>query len=283
MTREILPYPPVGSKGIVYARRSAPGERDQDESISFQVERRQAWLRERGYEILPAIEDYADGDSWNFYRDKLQELLRRARKQEFQIVVVAAKDRLSRKAEHRPVIRFFLHEASVKLHSLRPQEEERDEPFAGLIEAIEDEQDEQERIKIRERLNNGKLYRVQQQKLMACSFPLYGYRWADLDVARGKSRYVENPETAPAVRLAFRLATEGKTLEEICTALTLAGYPPPLYYRFLCGKLPRNRTARKAWTHPSVYTISGCLGGSHPYIRTTRDFTPAICNLAGRA
>jgi hypothetical protein len=46
----------------------------------------QAWLRGRGYEVLPAIEDYAAGDSWNFYRDKLQELLRRARNHEFQLV-----------------------------------------------------------------------------------------------------------------------------------------------------------------------------------------------------
>src|SRR5581483_363981 len=96
-------------------------------------------------------------------------------------------------------------------------------PEGQLIRFVRGYAAKVEHEKIRERMNRGKLARVQSGKPLPGPRPPYGYRWLDDE----KTRLEIDEATAAAVRRIFAWTAAGQSIHKTALALTAEGVPTP--------------------------------------------------------
>ena len=151
------------------------------------------------------------------------------RRKDFDVLLVHALDRLSRKQTHQGLILSEAEYAGVEWDSVT--EDIDNSPQGQILRAVIGGMAEMERLKIIERTQRGIRARAASGKLLAGPRPLFGYRWTD----ETKSRLDVDPDTAPIVERIYVEFLAGKTLRSISTHLTLDGTTTPTGKRTLWG------------------------------------------------
>lgn len=209
----------------VYCRVSGEGQRD-----NYSLPSQDAAIREhiaaKGYDLDERHvyhEVYTGAEIAG--RPELSRLRAAIRAGELDVVIVHHFDRLSRDPEDRVILRVEARQHNTTWESVLDPRADSDE--GRLVDYIAGYAAKVQRLRTREATQRGLRGRVQDGKLIPSNRPLYGYDFADPDEKRGKSRYVENAETAAVVRRIFAEAAAGATLRGIARGLTEDGIPTP--------------------------------------------------------
>jgi site-specific DNA recombinase len=203
----------------IYCRVSSAGQED-NSSLGTQEERCRAYATERGWAVSTVYREVHSGAEL-FERPQLSLLRESMRRKEFDVLLVYALDRLSRKQTHQGLILSEAEHAGVEWDSVT--EDIDDSPQGQILRAVIGGMAEMERLKIAERTMRGRLARVHAGKLMPGSKPPYGYRW------RGecKSALDLDPVTAPIIRRIFERIASGDTMHAIVRDLRARNVPTP--------------------------------------------------------
>jgi site-specific DNA recombinase len=217
----------------IYTRVSS-GLQEDNSSLSTQEARCRAYAEERGWMVTEVFREVHTGAEL-FERPQLTRLRETMRRREFDVLLVYALDRLSRKQTHQGLILSEAEYAGVEWDSVT--EDIDHSPQGQILRAVIGGMAEMERLKIAERTVRGRMARAQAGKILPGRAPLYGYCWRDAT----KAAYDVDPVAGPIVRRIFNSVTEGKTLRSIAIDLTRDGFPTP--------------SGNVKWSHSTIYTI----------------------------
>ena len=214
----------AGKRAIAYLRVSTSVQADEGLGLDVQRERVEKYAAEQELELLDVVEEVASGGvtngetfSWE-HRPVLLELLERAKHDEFDVLLVARLDRLSRDHVTLVAIERQLQGHGVEVVSVA-EEHNGDGPLAEFVRGQLALIGEYERALIRERLAAGKA-RARQRGKHAEGKPPYGYRSA-------KGLLTPVPEQAEVVRRIYRDAKLGLTPGKIAKRLNRDEIPSP--------------------------------------------------------
>jgi site-specific DNA recombinase len=210
---------PTRLRAVIYCRVSSSQQED-NSSLQTQEEGCRAYATERGWNVAAVYREAHSGVEL-FERPQLTLLRESMRRREFDMLLVYALDRLSRKQTHQGLILSEAEHAGVEWDSVT--EDFDDSPQGQILRAVIGGMAEMERLKIAERTQRGTRARAQSGKLLASGRPLYGYRWRD----GSKAAYDLNEATAPVVRRIFDEALSGASLRSITVSLTRDRVPTP--------------------------------------------------------
>jgi DNA invertase Pin-like site-specific DNA recombinase len=177
----------------------------------------------KGYELVDVVTEAASGAIRNGeevsyeHRPVLLELLERAKRSAFDVLLVAKLDRLSRDYPSLAILERKLQKAGVEVVSVA--EENGDGPIAAFIRGQLALVAELERAMILDRIGAGKAKGKQRGAFVGGRVP-YGY------VSVGKGQ-LEPSEQAPIVRRIFERAKGGASPARIARELSAEGVPTP--------------------------------------------------------
>src|SRR5918992_1227645 len=180
----------------IYCRVSSSGQED-NSSLDTQEAACRAHAAERGWRVVAVYREVHTGAEL-FERPRLTELRAAMRGGAFDVLLVHALDRLSRKQTHQGLILSEAEHAGVAWHSAT--EDVDDSPQGQILRAVIGGMAEVERLKIAERTVRGRRARAQAGKLLPGKAPLYGYRWRD----SSKAAYDVDPVLYDAVQARLR-------------------------------------------------------------------------------
>lgn len=204
----------------VYCRVSSAGQED-NSSLRTQEERCRAYAAEHDWEVAEVYREVHTGTEL-FERPQLTLLREAMRRREFDVLLVHALDRLSRKQTHQGLILSEAEHSGVGWDSAT--EDIDDSPQGQVLRAVIGGMAEMERLKILERTQRGTRARATAGKLLAGPRPLFGYRWRGED----KGAYDFDPTTSAVVRRIYDEFLGGRSLRAICLRLTAEGVPTPI-------------------------------------------------------
>jgi site-specific DNA recombinase len=214
----------VGTKAasprvVIYCRVSSTGQ-EENSSLQTQEERTRAYAHERGWNVTQVYREVHSGAEL-FERPQLTSLREAMRRREFDVLLVYALDRLSRKQTHQGLILSEAEYAGVEWDSVT--EDIDNSPHGQILRAIIGGMAEMERLKIAERTTRGKLARVQSGKLIPGGKPPYGFRWTGDD----RSALEIDPVEGPIVRRMFEEIAAGGSLHGVVAYLRANGISTP--------------------------------------------------------
>jgi site-specific DNA recombinase len=195
------------SRAAIYCRVSSAQQED-NSSLRTQEERCRAYAAERDWPVIAVYRDVHSGSEL-FERPQLTVLREAMRRREFDVLLVYALDRLSRKQTHQGLILSEAEHAGVEWDSVT--EDIDNSPQGQILRAVIGGMAEMERLKIAERTIRGRLARVHAGKLMPGTRPPYGYQWRD----DTKAALDLDPATAPVIRQVFERIAAGDTMHAI--------------------------------------------------------------------
>ena len=210
-------------RAIGYLRVSTDGQAERGMGLRVQRERVAEYAKAKGYELVAVVEEAASGGVRNGeelsyeHRPVLLSLLGRAEAGEFETLIVAKLDRLSRDYATLIVLerRFARHGVEV----LSVAEENGDGPVADFIRGQLALVAELERAMILERVGAGKAKKKALGRHVHGRIP-YGYR--------SENGVLEpNGELVPIVRRIFAEARDGYSPGRIARGLNRDGIPGP--------------------------------------------------------
>jgi site-specific DNA recombinase len=204
----------------IYCRVSSSGQED-NYSLETQETSCREFARDHGWSVTRVYREVHSGAEL-FERPQLGQLREEMRAGSFDVLLVHALDRLSRKQTHLGLILSEAEHAGVVWESAT--EEIDDSPQGQILREVISGMAEMERLKIAERTQRGKRARVESGKYNVGSHAPFGYQWAD---PATKERLVENPVTSPIVRRIFRTIANGGSARQMALALTAEGVPTP--------------------------------------------------------
>lgn len=215
------PAEPIPSlpRVAIYCRVSSSAQED-NSSLQTQEERCRQYARERGWIVTGVFREVHTGAEL-FERAELTRLRGAMRQREFDILLVHALDRLSRKQTHQGLILSEAEHAGVQWVSVT--EDVDDSPQGQILRAVIGGMAELERLKLTERTVRGRRARAEAGKLLPGAAALYGYRWRD----HTKAAYDIDPVRGPIVQHIFRDVITGRTIRSIALRLTDDGIPTP--------------------------------------------------------
>jgi site-specific DNA recombinase len=226
-------------RAIGYVRVSTRGQAERGMSLVSQRERVTDYAREKGYALLEVVEEAASGAvradevfSWE-HRPVLLSVLDRAQARDFDVLVVAKLDRLSRDHTTLVVIERQLQRHSVTVESVA-EAKNGDGPLAEFIRGQLALVAQLERSMILERVGAGKAKKKALGRHVHGRVP-YGYTSTNGELAI-------DPEPADVVRRIFNDARAGDSAGRIARALTDGGIASP---------------GGRAWTPKAVRRILG--------------------------
>ncbi len=217
----------------IYCRVSTAGQED-NSSLGTQEERCRAYAAERGWEVVEVYREVHTGVEL-FERPQLTLLREAMRQGAFDVLLVHALDRLSRKQTHQGLVLSEAEHAGVRWESAT--EDIDNSPQGQILRAVIGGMAEMERLKIAERTVRGRRARAHAGRLLPGRAARYGYRWRDAT----KSAYDVDPVHGPIVQRIFREALEGATIRGIAVRFTAEGQPTP--------------TGREVWSPSTIHTI----------------------------
>ena len=253
-------------RAIGYLRVSTAAQAEAGMGLDVQRDRVIEYAREHGLDLMDVVSEAASGGvrdgevhSWE-HRPQLLALMTRAEAGDFDVLLVAKLDRLSRDHPTLIVLERMLQRSNVEVVSVA--EENGDGPIAEFIRGQLALVAQLERAMIRERMGAGKAKR-KILGLHAEGRVPYGY-----ESERGILTPV--PDQAEVVKRIFRDAIDGHTVGRIARDLTREGVPTP--------------QGGKAWSVPGVrgILVNGAYAGerygvkgAHPAIVSRRAFNSA--------
>ena len=218
------PLPRNLSRAIAYLRVSTAIQEAEGMGLAIQRERVTEHARREGFELLDVVQETASGGvrdsevfSWE-HRPVLRELVERAKAGEYDVLIVARLDRLSRDYATLTVLERMLQRHGVEVVSTA--EQNGDGPIAAYLRGNLALIAELERAMIRERLSAGKAQKRKEGRNIGGP-PPYGYRLDD------EGRFVVDADAAEVVRLIFEEARHGDGPARIVRTLTERGIPSP--------------------------------------------------------
>ena len=220
-------------RAAIYCRVSSAGQED-NSSLATQEAACRAYAEERGWTVVAVHREVHTGAEL-FERPELTRLREGMRRGDFDVLLVHALDRLSRKQTHQGLVLSEAEHAGVVWDSAT--EDIDDSPQGQILRAVIGGMAEMERLKIRERTIRGKLARVNSGKLHNHGSELYGYR---RDKLLGV-RTIHEPEAAVVRRIYQMVATDKATMRSVIRKLNEDDVPPPS-----AGKLRFSEVDRKA-------------------------------------
>lgn len=211
------------TRAVAYLRVSTQGQADRGMSLAAQRDRVEEFARAKGWELLDIVEEAASGGvregedfSWQ-HRPALLALMERAERHEFDALLVAKLDRLSRDYATLTVLERRLQRHGVDVESAA--EENGDGPIAEFIRGQLALVAELERAMILERVTAGKEKKKQLGRHVHGRVP-FGY-------SSERGMLNPNPDHASIVRRIFEDARDGYTPGRIAQALNAEAIESP--------------------------------------------------------
>ena len=198
-------------KAVVYARFSSHSQGEQ--SIEGQLAAARAYAAARGYTIIHEYIDRAMTGK-NDNRDDFQKMLTDCAKKQFTVIIVWKVDRFGRNREE---ITFNKYRA--KKHGVRVEyvaENLPDSPEAVILESVLEGMAEYYSLQLSQNIRRGYRENAKKCKYAGGRIPL-GYKLDD------NKMFMVDEETAPIVRLIFKMYAEGKTIKEVIDHLNAQG------------------------------------------------------------
>lgn len=211
--------PSAPKRCVVYCRVSSTGQED-NSSLQTQEADCRAYAEQHGWTVAQVYREVHTGRDL-FERPQLTLLREAMRRREFDVLLVWALDRLSRKQTHQGLILSEAEYAGVEWDSAT--EDIDNSPQGQILRAVIGGMAEMERAKIVERTRRGIRSRAESGKLLPGCRPLYGYAWSGED----KSSFQLNPVTSQIVQRIYSEFLSGKTLRAISRGLADDGVPTP--------------------------------------------------------
>ena len=211
-------------RAVGYLRVSTDGQAERGMGLDVQRERVTAFAKEKGYELLGVVQEAASGGvrngeefSWE-HRPALLNLMERAQSGEFEALIVAKLDRLSRDYATLVVLERRFQRYDVEILSVA--EENGDGPIAEFIRGQLALVAQLERAMILERVGAGKAAKKKLGRHVHGRIP-YGFSSAVAGVLEPL------PSLVPVVRRIFADAKDGYSPGRIARDLTREGIPAP--------------------------------------------------------
>ena len=233
-TRSHRPTRPIAARCVVYCRVSSAGQED-NSSLETQEERCRAYAAERGWTVTQVYREVHTGAEL-FERPQLTLLREAMRRREFDVLLVHALDRLSRKQTHQGLILSEAEHAGVAWDSVT--EDIDDSPQGQILRAVIG--------------GDGRDGAAQDRRAHGARDGGRGPRPAGS--CRGRPPFTgtgggtrrRRPTTStrwpgPVVRRIFGEAIEGGTIRAIAARLTAEGVPTP--------------TGGDRWSPSTIHTI----------------------------
>ena len=198
-------------KAVVYARFSSHSQGEQ--SIEGQLAAARAYAAARGYTIIREYIDRAMTGK-NDNRDDFQKMLTDCAKKQFTVIIVWKVDRFGRNREE---ITFNKYRA--KKHGVRVEyvaENLPDSPEAVILESVLEGMAEYYSLQLSQNIRRGYRENAKKCKYAGGRIPL-GYKLDE------NKMFIVDEETAPIVRLIFKMYAEGKTIQEVIDHLNAQG------------------------------------------------------------
>jgi len=163
-------------------------------------------------------------------RRKMLELIERAKRREFDVLVVFKHDRLSRIQEEYPLILKLFNENGVRIFIATSSEEKRTTHLKGanasaeegVMNSLDGYTAAQESQNMKERVTCGQRVAIRNGQYRGGGYP-FGYELANLGHKNLKGGYINTqiiiPEKAEVVKKAFGLASEGYSIRGIVRVL----------------------------------------------------------------
>lgn len=260
-------------RAISYLRVSTAGQAERGMGLEAQRDRVEAFAEARGFDLIDVVREAASGgvqagEEMSYeHRPVLLSLIERAERGEYDALIVAKFDRLSRDYATLIVLERRLQRHWVELHSAA--EGNGDGPIAEFMRGQLALVAQLERAMILERVSAGKAKKKQLGRHVHGRIP-YGYT-----STRGELE--PDPAHVETVRRIFAEAKQGQTPGTIARALNTAGIPSP---------------HGKTWDRTAVRRIIGNVAyagerygikNAHPAIVTRRTFNAAQAAMRERA
>jgi DNA invertase Pin-like site-specific DNA recombinase len=233
-----------------------------------------AYAAVRGLDLVDVVEEAASGgvragEEFSYeHRPVLLALMERAEEGEFDVLIIAKLDRLSRDYATLVVLERRLERHGVQVLSAAEEQENGDGPIAELLRGQLALIAQFERAQIRERLSAGKAKKRSKGGRAEGRVP-YGYRSHDAKLE------LYEPE-ARVVRRVYRDFQDGRRVARVARELNRSGIPSPDQKRW-------SRQTVKAILENPVY--SGTQHGvarAHQAVISRRRFNEAQLLLANR-
>jgi site-specific DNA recombinase len=281
------PTEPIRAVG--YVRVSTAGQAERGMSLAAQRDRVTEYARANGYELRELVEEAASGGvrgdevfSWE-HRPVLLALLDRAQAREFERLIVAKLDRLSRDHATLVVLERRLQRHGVTVESVA--EQNGDGPLAEFIRGQLALVAQLERSMILERVGAGKAKKKQLGRHVHGRVP-YGYVANEPGVLTPnvpKDHAAWSTSPAAIVARIFNDVRAGDSPGRIARALNAAGVPSPQQRKRveLTQWLPK--TVRLIVSNPAYMGERYGVKRAHPAIVSRRVFNEANAVLNERS
>jgi site-specific DNA recombinase len=271
--RKASPPASAPPRAVGYLRVSTAGQAERGMSLAAQRDRVGDYASAKGYRLIDVVEEAASGAvrdgeefSWE-HRPALLKLLDRALAGEFEVLVVAKLDRLSRDFATLTVLERRLQRCGVEVLSVA--EENGDGPIAEFIRGQLALVAQLERAMILERVTSGKAKKKALGRHVHGRVP-YGYR---------SEGGVLEPivEMGHVVRRIFRDTKDGYSPGRIGRALNRDGIPSPEDATW------SPKAVSRIVTNPAYVGERYGVKNAHPAIVSRRLFNAAGAALRQRA
>ena len=195
---------------ILYARVSTDEQAKRGYSVRQQLERGRQWAAEEGHKVLAEIVDAGQSGA-TLERPGMDEIRDLVTQENPRVAFVWAQDR-DRFAREPAYIYLLKREFAEHGARLRSDNDRGDEsPEGELTEGILDQLAKFERAKIAERGRRGKLRKAREGKIIASTWPDYGFAFSET-----RDGYLVVEDEMRVVERIFRmLGTEGATLHRV--------------------------------------------------------------------
>lgn len=275
------------TRAIGYLRVSTSGQADHGQGLEAQRRRVREYAEQEGLELLEVVQETASGAvqegelSSIEHRPVLDDLLERGRRDEYDVLLVASFDRLSRDQVDAQLLKRWFAKYGVQCLSAAGESNGAEGPIAELIDRILGAIHDFDRKRLLERMRSGKAESRRQGRHVEGPVP-YGYKRTKsgvlkLDAAEALDSPASNfTDPARVVARMFSLARKGESPATIARQLN-AHVPSP---------------TGKTWTRQAVTLIltnavyAGELHGvtdAHPPIVTRRAWNAVQTALKARS
>lgn len=246
--------PTTSTQAIAYLRVSSERQREKGAGLEAQRQRVEEYATRHGLELVDVVQEAASGMvktgdvfSWE-RRPVLLSLIERAKRGEYQVLVVSTFDRLSRDHPSLVMVQRILQQHGVETRS--SGEDNGDGPDAELLRTIKAGLAQYEATLIRGRMEAGRAVKRQQGRNVEGRAP-FGY------VSKGG---ILEPveEQAVVVRRIFERAKEGQSPSRIARDLNTDAVPSARgakWSRQTVGQILRNATY--AGERGGIRTVAG--------------------------
>lgn len=199
-------------RGVIYARYSS--ERQNEQSIAGQVDVCTKWAQDNDIHIVQIYQDEALTGKTD-KRPDFQRMIRDAKSEKFDYVIVYKLDRFARNRADSAVYKAQLKKFGVKV--LSAMENITDGPEGIILEGMLESLAEYYSANLAQNVLRGMHQKAELGKYMGGTVPL-GYK---IDVDKN---YVLDENGAVIVRRIYEMYSDGHTIKEICQELNAAGY-----------------------------------------------------------